>query len=241
MWRSCMSKSPAIAARFRAWMSAKNVNRTSSRYGSWFPLGSTPTKYGLRLSVKTWSLTRVAGVHAAMVGRSGFSGGGVARGEGLGPRLEARRGHELVHLVLLGVGRMEPLEVVRGEEDGVGAVTAVLVRERGQQQRIGLLVGPAHGRRAHFLDRGRRAVRVAHPGREGRHEVLVQEDVLVPEEDVVGGERCAVRPPCALAELDRPGSKVPGGLTSRGNLGLALGAVRRESHERVVGDPDVAV
>src|SRR2546428_13618858 len=98
---------------------------------------------------------------------------------------------------------MEPLEVVRGEEDGVRAIAAVLGRERGEQQRVGLLVGPAHGRRAHLLDRGRRAVGVPYPGWQGRHEVLVQENVLVPEEDVVGGERRAVRPPRALAKLDR--------------------------------------
>ena len=56
-------------------MSAKKVKRTSSRYGSWLPSGSTPTKYGLRRSVKTWSLTRVTGTQAPIVGRSGFSKG----------------------------------------------------------------------------------------------------------------------------------------------------------------------
>src|SRR5256712_6602566 len=136
---------------------------------------------------------------------------------------------------------MELLEVVRGEEDGVRAVAAVLVRERGEQQRVGLLVGPAHGRRAHLLDRGRRAVGVPYPGWQGRHEVLVQENVLVPEEDVVGGERRAVRPPRALAKPDRPRPKVPGGLPPRGELWLDLGALRREPPEGVIDDPDVVV
>jgi hypothetical protein len=39
------------------------------------PSGSTPTKYGLRRRVKTWSLIRVTGTQAPIVGRSGFSNG----------------------------------------------------------------------------------------------------------------------------------------------------------------------
>src|SRR5262249_24929070 len=192
MWRSCMSNSPAIAARFSAWMSAKNVKRTSSRYGSWLPLGSTPTKYGLRLSVKIWSLTRVAGAHAAIVGRSGFSGGALRAAKSSVQVFEARRCDELVQIFLLGVGRVELFQIVRGQEGGVGPITSVLVGERGEQESVGLLEGPAYRRGARLLDHGRRAVGVLHPGRDGGHEVFVEQDVVIPEDDVVGGERRAV-------------------------------------------------
>ena len=165
----------------------------------------------------------------------------VARGEELGPRLEAGGGHQLVELVLLGVGRVELLEVVSGEEHSVGPVAAVLVRQRGEQQRVGLLVGPADSRRADLLDAGRRAVRVAHPGRKRRREVLVQQHVLIPEQDVVGGERRAVRPARALTELDRPGPEIFRRLPSGGDLRLDLGAVGRKSEEGVVDDAHVVV
>jgi len=155
--------------------------------------------------------------------------------------LESRRGDELVEVFLLGVGRVELFQVVRGQEDGIRPVAAVLVRQRGEHQRVRLLVGPAHGRRAHLLDRGRRAVGVPHPRGGGRHEVFVQEDVQVPEDDVVGGERRAVRPLRALAKLDRPHPKVFRRFPPRGDLRLDLGAVRREPHEGVVDDADVVV
>ena len=86
-------------------MSAKNVKRTSSMYGSWLPSGSTPTKYGLRRSVKTWSLTRVAGTQAAMVGRSGFSSGAFRAANSSVQVLKPAAWHELVDVFLLRVAR----------------------------------------------------------------------------------------------------------------------------------------
>ena len=64
-----------MAARFRACASLKNLNCTSSRYGSWLPALSTPTKYGLRFMTKIGSLMRLEETHAAMPGRSGLSRG----------------------------------------------------------------------------------------------------------------------------------------------------------------------
>ena len=49
--------------------------------------------------------------------------------------------------------------------------------------------------------------------RDGGHQVLVQQHVLVPEHDVVGGEGRAVRPLGALAQLDRPVLKSADGVT----------------------------
>ena len=92
-----------------------------------------------------------------------------------------------------------------------------------------------------LLDRDRSPVLVQHPARHRGREVLVQEDVLVPEDDVVGGERRAVRPLGPLAELDDPGPEVGRRGHALGQLHLDGRPVGSEPGEHVVDDPVDAV
>ena len=73
--------------------------------------------------------------------------------------------------------------------------------QRGQEQRGRRLEGEPHGVVVDLLDQGRRAVSIAHPARERRRQVLVEQHVLVPEHDVVGGHRRAVGPLAPLRSL----------------------------------------
>ena len=100
---------------------------------------------------------------------------------------------------------MELLEVVPRQEHREGAVGAVLVGDRRQEQRRGGGVGEAHRVVVDLLDLGRRAVGVLDPARQGGRQLLVEQHVVVPEQDVVGREGLAVRPLGALAQLDGPG------------------------------------
>ena len=95
---------------------------------------------------------------------------------------------------------MELLQVLGGLEDGILPVAVVLGGELQQEVGVGVLECPADGQVVDLFDQDGGAVLVQHPARDGGHEVLVQEHVLVPEHDVVGGEGRAVRPlrsPCA--------------------------------------------
>ena len=136
---------------------------------------------------------------------------------------------------------MELLEVVRRQEHREGAVGAVLVGDGGQEQRRRRGVGEAHRVVVDLLDLGRRAVGVLDPARQGRRQLLVEQHVVVPEQDVVGAERLAVRPLRALAQLDRPDLVVGRRLGRLGDLGLDLGAVGREAEQRVVDHAHVVV
>ena len=88
--------------------------------------------------------------------------------EQLGPGLEAGRLDELVDVVLLRVFGVEALQVVGGQEGSVGAVTAVLVGERGQEERRRLLVREAHRLGVDLLDGRRGAVGCCAATREWR-------------------------------------------------------------------------
>ncbi len=166
---------------------------------------------------------------------------GVLVGEQLGPGLEARRLCRLVDVLLGGVRRVELLEVVRRQEHREGAVGAVLVGDGGEEQGRRRGVGEAHRGVVDLLDLGGRAVGVLDPARQAGRQLLVQEHVVVPEQDVGGGEGLAVRPLRALAQLDRPGLEVGRGLGAFGDLGLDLGAVGREAEQRVVDHADIVV
>ncbi len=166
---------------------------------------------------------------------------GVPVGEQLGPGLEAGGLGRLVDVFLGGVRRVELLEVVRGQEHREGAVGAVLVGDRGQEQGRGSGVGEAHPGVVDLLHLGGRAVGVLDPARQAGRQLLVEQHVVVPEQDVVGREGLAVRPACALAQVDRPALVVGRGLRPERDLGLDLGAVGREAEQRVVDDADVVV
>ena len=74
-----------------------------------------------------------------------------------------------------------------------------------------------------------------------RHDVLVAVDVLVPEHEVVGGERRAVRPPQALAQMEREGLAVLAHLPALGERGARHGAGVVDQDRPVGGLDAVAV
>ena len=65
--------------------------------------------------------------------------------------------------------------------------------------------------------------------------------LLVPEHDVVGAERLAVRPLHALAQKHLPLGEVVVGLPALGDVGDDLGAVGRIAHQGIVDDARVVV
>ena len=158
------------------------------------------------------------------------------RREELHPGLEPSGGDHLIELRAVRVFGVELPEVVGRQEARVLPVAAVLVREFHGEGGVRLLVDPAHRDIVHPLDGDGRAVVVLHPDRERRRDVLVQEHVGVPEQDVVGAKRAAVRPLGPLPQRDRPGGEVLGRRHARGVLGLDLGAVRRVADKGVVHD-----
>ena len=162
---------------------------------------------------------RIAGARDRRPRRHGRALGilrrGVPVGEQLGPGLEAGRLRCLVDVFLGRVRRVELLEVMRRQEHREGAVGAILVGDGGQEQRRWRGVGEAHRVVVDLLDLGGRAVGVLDPARQGRRQLLVEQDVVVPEQDVVGGEGLAVRPARALAQVDRPDLVVGRGLGAR--------------------------
>ncbi len=143
-----------------------------------------------------------------MVGRSGFSGGALRLANSSVQVLKPAACAALSMSALGVVARVELLEIVRRQEHREGAVGAVLVGDRRQEQRGRCGIGEAHRVVVDLLDLGRRAVGILDPAGQGGRQLLVEEHIVVPEQDVVGAERLAVGPLGPLAQLDGPGLEV---------------------------------
>ena len=100
------------------------------------------------------------------------------------------------------------------------------------EQEIRHVEFPAH-RGLVDLDHAARLALRTHVRRRRRHDLLVAVDVLEPEDEVVGGERRAVRPLHALAQEQRVGLAVVAELVALGHAGHDLAAVRAPEQQLV--------
>ena len=136
---------------------------------------------------------------------------------------------------------MEFLQVVRRQERRIGTIAAIGRDQGRQEQGCWLLERELDRKIAGLFDDGRSAVGVPHPAGQGWRQILVQENILVPEQDVIGRERRAIGPFGAFAQRDRPDLEVGRGFGSSRDLGFDLAAVRREAEQRVEDHADVVV
>ena len=177
---------------------------------------------------------RFDAIQAAMPGRSGFSKGLCLLAYSSVQVLNLASATILVQVFLLGVARVELLQILGRLEYGIQPVAVVLGGELQQEVGVGVFERPLDGQGVNFFDQDGGAVLVQHPARDGWHEVLVLQNVLVPEHDVVGGEGRAVRPLHPLAQLDGPGLEIRGRGDALRQLHFDRGAVRPEAGEHVV-------
>ncbi len=157
------------------------------------------------------------------------------------PCLELGLGNQLVQRCLVRILGVELLQVLGGEMHWDVAITPVLVREFEQERGVRLLERPLHRHRIHLLDLHDRLVFVQHPRGHRRGQVFVQQHIVVPEHDVIGSERCAIRPLAALAQFDRPRLEIGRGGDAFGIVHFHLAAVRRKAYQGVVDDAVDAV
>jgi hypothetical protein len=146
-------------------------------------------------------------------------------------------GQELLQVMRRGVRAAEVLEAAaRGEAGADGRAARELIDE----EAVGL--GKFEGDGV-FVDLAHLAVLAVDLELEERrgHDVLVEVDVLVPEHEVVGGQRPAVRPLGALAQVDRGGLAIVAHLpvAREARDDLRGGVVERE--DLVCGNDAVAV
>ena len=143
---------------------------------------------------------------------------------------------------------MELLEVVRRRvgaavEAAVGHVAVAhegRAAEDGQEEGVGFVEDEADSRLVDLFDPALLAVD-GERGVRHRHQIGVQVDVLVPEDEVVGGEGGAVGPFVALTELDGEDPVAVAELPALGQGGSELGAGVVPEDELVAGDVAVAV
>ena len=177
----------------------------------------------------------------------GVAAGVVAALEEQDPVLELRVGQLLCEVVFRGVLRMELLEVMGGgeaaqrvpPEAGVVADAPDRGEHRGQRV-VGIRRDELHGAGVDLLHGDRLAVDAHHRQRRG-HDLLVRVDVLEPEHEVVGGERGAVAPLHAAAQVHRGDFAVGADLPAAGDVGHESGARVVEEEQLVVLGGAVAV
>ncbi len=133
--------------------------------------------------------------------------GVVLRVEQLDPGLELRVRDLLVQLILLRIGGMELLQVVRGQE-GLGGVGQ---REGLDDQPVGILERPAHGVLVDHRELRQLAAGLP-AGVDDRRDLGVVDDIVPEEREVRGGERLAVAPPHALAQVEGQRARIVGEL-----------------------------
>ena len=180
-------------------------------YGSWFPSVSTQMQYGLRSSVQVGVLIGVVVFQGETTGSSGLSAQSFLNLKQRTQLSNLAVLGLLVELVLAGVLRVELLQVVgraRSRPSPCRPLSAWPADGGGAGQHVGKQVVRLGERE---LDRVRSstfsispclpliAIAAAGVG----HQILVLVDVLVPEHEVVGGERLAVRPLHAPAQVQR--------------------------------------
>ena len=166
------------------------------------------------------------------------------------PAVEAGSLGFLLHLLLGGVLREELLDVVGGHvaahaatAHGLRGLAAADGGASGQdvdEEEIGILELEDHGGIVHLADGARLAA--GHEVRVRRgHEILVEVNLFVPEDEVVGREGHPIRPLHAFAERDGDGLAIVALLPLLGHTGHDLGARVVPEENLVRGDDAVAV
>src|SRR6476469_5189446 len=206
-WRSCTSYSPAAARNASTSVVSTLPIVIRPMYGSWFPLSSTQMLYGFGPNSHGGLLIGRESTHGVTVGSFGFWCQEA--------RLRKCAAHPLNPASVASLLAASTEMCVGGHSGQIGPPG-----EPFGQCRVGCLGHIAHGEVVDLLQLD---LHTADPHRRrAAAELGGQTDVLAPEQEIVRGERTAVRPPHPLAQVQGEDPVVVAQLVRGGDVGHYL-------------------